>query len=146
MHLPPTILQNIKGPLSKKYKLIIFCCIADKDKGEMRVSISLNGLCFNSVCQVPATTSSLLFLLDPGQKAVWVQHELASAGHLQSPAICQRGTNQHFTHSLPRCNRLWRRQKEMWRDGEMECTEGKRGTKIETENERKQAGRPLLRI
>lgn len=73
--------------------------------------LALPASCHRFISFVPAR---------PGQKGVWAQHELASAGYLQSPAICQRGTNQHFTRSPPRGNRLWRRQKGdvvWWRNG-----------------------------
>lgn len=89
----------------------------------------------------------------PGQKGVWAQHELASAGYLQSPAICQCGTNQHFTRSPLRGNRLWRRQKGdvvWWRNRKHERGEKKREgetreTEIEAQSEEERGGRQLPR-
>lgn len=108
---------------------------------------------FILVRQPPAIASSLFFFpAGPGRKGVWAQHELASAGYLQSPAICQHGTNQHFTPTPLRSNRLWRRQKGTWCDGDMKCVkekkkeEGEKKTEIEAENKRKQEGSFLLSI
>ncbi len=107
---------------------------------------------FNLVCQPPCHRLISFVPARPGQKGVWAQHELASAGCLPSPAICQHGTNQHFTPTPPRSNWLWRRQKGTWCDGDTECVKDKkrektgRETKIEAENERKQEGSFLLSI
>lgn len=70
-------------------------------------------------------------------RGVWAQHELAAAGYLQSPAICQHVTNQHFTPTPPRSNWLWRRQKGTWCDGIRSAWKRERGRRMSEENRQK---------
>lgn len=128
-------------------------CSCSISKEALKVPLSLSAISFCFYFGPPAPCHrfiSFFFPARPGRKGVWAQHELASAGYLQSPAICQHGTNQHFTPTPLRSNRLWRRQKGTWCDGDMKCVkekkkeEGEKKTEIEAENKRKQEGSFLL--
>lgn len=70
------------------------------------------------------------------------------------PPLAQCDTNQHFTPTPPRSNRLGRRQKGTWCDGDMKCVKERkrkkkrerrrRVTEIETEHGKKKKNRQLL--
>lgn len=110
-------------------------CSCSISKEALKVPLSLSAISFCFYFGPPAPCHrfiSFFFPARPGRKGVWAQHELASAGYLQSPAICQHGTNQHFTPTPLRSNRLWRKTEGdlvWWRYEVREREEERRGRK-----------------
>lgn len=62
------------------------------------------------------------------QKSARPQHELQLTGYLQSPAIFQQATNQHFTPTLERWNACEKRRKK--KAGGIWCSETEMGTRV----------------